>query len=88
MGHGICDSLSKSTSSNITDAKTVYKEVKQLYDKFDVSFTDLRGIGIQLTKLEKKGPTNSVMKNFLNQPSVKTEFNKGKSLNQLVHYLI
>ncbi|XP_044764576.1 DNA repair protein REV1 [Coccinella septempunctata] len=78
LGHGICDSLSKSTPTNITDVKTVFREVKQLYDKFDVPFVDLRGVGIQLSKLEKTGPTNAVMKNFLNQTSVKVEDKSGK----------
>lgn len=31
--------------------------------------TDLRGIGIQLSKLEKIAPFNSTLKNFLKQPS-------------------
>ncbi|KAL3270733.1 hypothetical protein HHI36_021258 [Cryptolaemus montrouzieri] len=75
LGHGICDSLSKSITSNvaITDVKTIFKEAKQLYDKFNVPFEDLRGVGIQLSKLEKIGPTSSVMSNFLKQNSVINE---------------
>lgn len=54
MGHGICDSFSKSVNNvHIADAKTIYNETKLLYGKFKVDYKELRGIGIQLSKLEK-----------------------------------
>ncbi|KAK9892481.1 hypothetical protein WA026_020471 [Henosepilachna vigintioctopunctata] len=82
LGHGICDSLSKSTTSNIPigDMQTIFKEAKQLYDKFNVPFTDLRGVGIQLSKLEKIGQANSVMSNFLKQSSNKKESRESEDI--------
>lgn len=42
-----------------------------LYNKVNPTFSDLRGIGIQLSKLEKLVPINSSLTNFLKQPSTK-----------------
>ncbi|KAJ8967009.1 hypothetical protein NQ314_003126 [Rhamnusium bicolor] len=66
LGHGVCDSLTKSTTSNviINDPQIIYKETKSLYDKINPVFSDLRGIGIQLSKLEKIAPINTTLSNF------------------------
>lgn len=53
----------------INDSQAIYKEVLSLYNKINPSHTDLRGIGMQLSKLEKFAPINSAMNNFLNKPS-------------------
>lgn len=74
MGCGVCDSLTKSTSNVIiNDPHVIYREVKSLYDKLNPPFVDLRGIGIQLTKLEKNAPMNKALSNFLKQPSKKVD---------------
>lgn len=71
MGHGICDSLSKSTtcSNYITDASVIYREIKKIYEKCNVDFGELRGLGIQLTKLEKIAIINPALNKFLQQES-------------------
>lgn len=49
----------------INDSKTIYSEVISLYNKINPVFSDLRGIGIQLSKLEKIPSMNSAMSYFL-----------------------
>ncbi|VEN59386.1 unnamed protein product [Callosobruchus maculatus] len=73
LGCGVCESITKSSTANIifNDPNVIYKEVKALYDKIDPPFVDLRGVGIQMTKLEKSLPVNSVLSNFLKQSSKK-----------------
>ncbi|RZC35538.1 DNA repair protein REV1 [Asbolus verrucosus] len=75
LGHGICDSFSKSTTTNyvITDPKSIYKEAKSLYEKLHVDFAELRGMGIQLTKLEKIAPINPTLNKFLQKTPTKRE---------------
>ncbi|CAH0549484.1 unnamed protein product [Brassicogethes aeneus] len=67
LGHGICDNLSKTTSSNqiIGSADVVFNEAKVLYEKLNAPFCDLRGVGIQLTKLEKPGNVDNALGKFL-----------------------
>lgn len=71
LGCGVCDSINKSTTSGapISDAATIFKEAKSLYEKINVPCEELRGVGIQLTKLEKIPPLNSAMSKFLKQGS-------------------
>ncbi len=59
LGHGICDTASKSgtLSSCTREAVVIGREVKLLYNQMAKPFEELRGIGIQVTKLEKE--TNS-----------------------------
>nr|CAI5829294.1 unnamed protein product [Callosobruchus analis] len=69
LGCGVCESITKSSTANIVfnESNVIYREVKALYDKIDPPFVDLRGVGIQMTKLEKSAPVNSVLSNFLKQ---------------------
>lgn len=69
LGHGICDSLTKSTTSNaiLNSPQIIFNEAKRLYLKLGADFADLRGIGLQLTKLEKNAPVNKALSNFLKQ---------------------
>lgn len=53
----------------INDSQTVYKEVLSLYNKINPCVTDLRGIGIQLSKLDRIAPVNSTISNFLKKPA-------------------
>lgn len=71
MGCGECDSITKSTTSGalICDASTIYREAKALFERINTPCTELRGVGIQLTKLEKCPPMNHALSNFLNCPS-------------------
>lgn len=83
LGCGVCDSLTKSTSNVIiNDPQAIYREVKNLYDKLNPPFVDLRGIGIQLTKLGKNAPMNKAMSNFLKQATKKqSETERGTTTN-------
>ena len=55
LGHGICDAASRSgnLSSATRDAAVIGREVRLLHAQMGKSFDDLRGVGIQVTKLEK-----------------------------------
>ncbi|XP_066144845.1 DNA repair protein Rev1 [Euwallacea fornicatus] len=67
LGHGVCDAITKSSMSNLlySNSDIIYKETKAIYDKLNVAFEELRGVGIQLTKLEKTAPINKALSNFL-----------------------
>uniref|UniRef100_A0AAR5Q402 DNA repair protein REV1 n=1 Tax=Dendroctonus ponderosae TaxID=77166 RepID=A0AAR5Q402_DENPD len=73
LGHGVCDAITKSSTANLvfSTSEVIYKEAKAIYDKLNVSFAELRGVGIQLTKLEKNAPINKAMSNFLKQAEAK-----------------
>eukprot|EP00095_Tigriopus_kingsejongensis_P006647 snap_masked-scaffold363_size195477-processed-gene-0.12 protein:Tk06647 transcript:snap_masked-scaffold363_size195477-processed-gene-0.12-mRNA-1 annotation:"hypothetical protein DAPPUDRAFT_324417" len=62
MGHGICDSTSKSSSlATATQDKTaIFREVGLLYRQMTQKHEDVRGIGVQIGKLE--GNTTGVSK--------------------------
>ena len=76
MGHGICDSFSKSANMSIptNEASSIKREtmilLKMLLKSNGRDVEDLRGIGIQLTKLEKN--TSQV-------PSIISYMNKSKN---------
>ncbi|KAF5284610.1 hypothetical protein FQA39_LY16968 [Lamprigera yunnana] len=67
LGCGVCNTINRSTTTGglITDSATIYKEAKNLFERINVVPCELRGIGIQLTKLEKAPPTNSALKQLL-----------------------
>lgn len=71
MGCGVCDAINRSTTSNslIADSATIFNEAKVLFQKVKAVPQDLRGVGIQLTKLEKVPPVNTVLSKFLQQGS-------------------
>ncbi|KAJ8956255.1 hypothetical protein NQ318_014989 [Aromia moschata] len=72
LGCGVCDSLTKSTSNLLINSpEVIFREVRVLYDKLNPPFVDLRGVGIQLTKLEKNAPLSNALSNFLRQAPVK-----------------
>lgn len=80
LGCGVCDSINKSTTSGavITDPNTIFKEAKLLFEKINVPCTELRGVGIQLTKLEKIPPVNTALSNFLKQGTSKKDVEEAK----------
>ncbi len=57
MGHGVCDSLSRSStlSSATGDAEAIAREARLLARQLGARCEDLRGIGIQMSKLEGGG---------------------------------
>lgn len=54
MGHGFCDVINKSTTlTNATnDAEVITKEVLAICKKLNIDPKEMRGVGIQVTKLE------------------------------------
>lgn len=54
MGHGICDSVSKTStlSTGTNDKKIIFREVSMLCRQLTDKFEDLRGIGVQIGKLD------------------------------------
>ncbi|KAI5643328.1 impB/mucB/samB family domain-containing protein [Phthorimaea operculella] len=54
MGHGFCDVINKSTSLNnaMNDLDVITREVLAICKKQNVDPKELRGVGIQITKLE------------------------------------
>ena len=55
LGHGICDAASRSgnLSSATRDAAVIGREVRTLHAQMGKAVEDLRGVGIQVTKLER-----------------------------------
>lgn len=81
LGCGVCNAVNRSTTSGslISDATTIYKEAKTLFERINAPPSELRGVGIQLTKLEKTPPVNSVLSRFLQQNFEKKEDVKSSS---------
>ncbi|CAG9857578.1 unnamed protein product [Phyllotreta striolata] len=67
LGHGVCDSLTKSSNSNaiLNNPSVIFGEAKLLYEKLRPPFGDLRGVGLQLTKLERNCSINNALSEFL-----------------------
>ncbi|XP_034255032.1 DNA repair protein REV1 [Thrips palmi] len=54
MGHGVCDSMTRSITlpRAISDSDTITREALLMLKKLNVNPSDLRGIGIAITRLE------------------------------------
>ncbi|KAI4454561.1 dna repair protein rev1 [Holotrichia oblita] len=72
LGCGVCDAINKSitTSYYLENPQHIFKEAKNLYERLSIVPDDLRGVGIQLSKLEKISRTNKALAKFLNQVSI------------------
>lgn len=91
MGHGFCDNVTKTINfPQATDnIDAITKQVLDVCKKLDVKPKDMRGIGIQISKLESKdncGVKKSGIQNFLRSKSKLTEVkpaeNKIKEVKQ------
>ncbi|MDB0053638.1 hypothetical protein N9F40_01240 [bacterium] len=73
IGHGVCDHLTRSvTLSSLTnEAKVLKREVAQILAKLDIPATEIRGMGVQLSKLDCD-PKSSKMTLFSGRVGVKT----------------
>ena len=77
MGHGMCDSFSKSANMSCptNEAHVIKREtmilLKMLLKSNDREIQDLRGIGIQLTKFGKDSNKMPSILNFINKSSQK-----------------
>ncbi|XP_043270006.1 DNA repair protein REV1 isoform X2 [Venturia canescens] len=70
MGHGICDNISKSKNfiAPVDDPVVITREVISLWDQMQQRFEDIRGVGIQISRLESmRGKTGGIM-DFLGKP--------------------
>ncbi|XP_026493940.2 DNA repair protein Rev1 [Vanessa tameamea] len=77
MGHGFCDVINKSTTllTATNDVHLITKEVISICRKQNIDPKELRGIGIQVTKLEStnKHVKGTINKFFTNKTLVKSE---------------
>lgn len=57
MGHGICDNIARSAGLQVptNDSKLIFKKCQSLFRQLRIPSSDVRGLGIQVSKL-----TNSV----------------------------
>ncbi|XP_066255696.1 DNA repair protein Rev1 [Euwallacea similis] len=90
LGHGVCDAITKSSMSNLlySNSDIIYKEAKVIYDKLNVAFGELRGVGIQLTKLEKTAPINKALSNFLRGGALKKDSNSSENASLNVKVVV
>ncbi len=69
LGHGVCDSISRSGNfmgGATREKKVIAKEIKVLARQLEVKYEDLRGVGVQVSKLEKSAmPSTSSMLTYL-----------------------
>uniref|UniRef100_A0A8R1E7V3 IMS_C domain-containing protein n=1 Tax=Caenorhabditis japonica TaxID=281687 RepID=A0A8R1E7V3_CAEJA len=56
MGHGICDTYTKSANINVPTnrAESLYAESMKLYGKISPKLADLRGVGVTCSKLKSR----------------------------------
>ncbi|XP_026752784.2 DNA repair protein REV1 [Galleria mellonella] len=84
MGHGFCNVINKSTSLNnaTNDVEVITKEVISLWKKQNIDPKEMRGVGIQITKLDtvNNKPIKGTLSKFLVNVKTKTE-EKCNSLN-------
>uniref|UniRef100_A0A0A9X5V3 DNA repair protein REV1 n=1 Tax=Lygus hesperus TaxID=30085 RepID=A0A0A9X5V3_LYGHE len=67
MGHGLCDHITKSCSllSPISLPEDIYREVHKIINRLNLDSKELRGIGIQLSRLEPSASTRNKLKDFI-----------------------
>jgi len=75
MGHGICDNVSKSAtiSQPTDDSSIIAKESINLLQQVNVRASDIRGMGIQISKLVQAGTSSKAIQ--------KINFSKARPLN-------
>ncbi|XP_059062944.1 DNA repair protein Rev1 isoform X2 [Achroia grisella] len=84
LGHGFCNVINKSSSLNnaTNDSDVIMRETILLWKKQHIDPKEMRGVGIQITKLESVNfkPLKGTINKFLLNVKTKTE-NKRESLN-------
>lgn len=85
LGHGFCNVVNKSTSLNTAtnNIDIITKEVVSLCKKMNVDPQEMRGIGIQITKLEPttSKPLIGAINKFLRNKPIKAENNTNNILD-------
>lgn len=88
MGHGFCDVINKSVSLNnaSNDIEVITTEVISLCKKQQIDPKEMRGIGIQITKLESANvkPTKGAINKFLTIKPVNKDDQKENVLGTVV----
>ncbi|XP_056683408.1 DNA repair protein REV1 isoform X2 [Spinacia oleracea] len=76
MGHGACENLSHSTTVPVAtdDVEILQRKTLQLFGSFHIDVKDIRGIGLQVTKLEsvdtlKQGKERNTLRSWLGSGS-------------------
>uniref|UniRef100_A0A1B0CQB0 DNA repair protein REV1 n=1 Tax=Lutzomyia longipalpis TaxID=7200 RepID=A0A1B0CQB0_LUTLO len=86
MGHGLCDHVAKSTQlpAFSDDPDVIFKAVWKISEELAIAPEELRGIGIQVTKLNKaeaaKSPQSSSLVNLFKQMQEKAKNEPHKNL--------
>uniref|UniRef100_T1HD53 DNA repair protein REV1 n=1 Tax=Rhodnius prolixus TaxID=13249 RepID=T1HD53_RHOPR len=67
LGHGVCDQISKGTTlpTATSDASLILREVLKIMKNVSINCKELRGIGIQISRLESQLPPDNKLKQFL-----------------------
>lgn len=75
LGHGVCDYITKSSSLQvyISQASQIFKEVMSIINKLKVDPKEMRGVGIQMSKLELLSKTLPTIDTFFTNKVKHTE---------------
>lgn len=67
LGHGVCDQVTRSSTlvTAVADQDIIAREVLSILRQLSVRPSDLRGIGIQVTRLESDSVGNKFLDSFL-----------------------
>ncbi|XP_026811513.1 DNA repair protein REV1 isoform X2 [Rhopalosiphum maidis] len=77
LGHGFCDNITKSSSltKSTSNSKIIFQVVNKIMNQLNIDPTELRGIGIQMNKLESRivtgpGRIENFISNMKSEPKI------------------
>lgn len=77
LGHGFCDNITKSSSLTkpTSNSRIIFQVVNKIMNQLDIDPTELRGIGIQMNKLESRivtgpGRIENFISNMKSEPKI------------------
>ncbi|XP_023724499.1 DNA repair protein REV1 isoform X2 [Cryptotermes secundus] len=75
LGHGVCDQVTRSCTlaTAVSDQDTIAREVLSILRQLSVKPSDLRGIGIQMTRLESENVSRKLLDRFLMRSTGETQ---------------
>ncbi|KAK9507032.1 hypothetical protein O3M35_008863 [Rhynocoris fuscipes] len=89
LGHGVCDQVSKGITlpSATSDSNIIYREVLKIMKNLNINCKDLRGIGIQLSRLESDIKEDNKLLKFLagNKAKPNADRNNKPSSSKMLH---
>ncbi|XP_021918564.1 DNA repair protein REV1 isoform X2 [Zootermopsis nevadensis] len=67
LGHGVCDHVTRSSTltTAVADQDTIAREVLSIAKQLSVKPSDMRGVGIQVTRLESDSMSSKFLDRFL-----------------------